>query len=398
MTSPPSLPSRSMSLVWSSFFGSALGRRALFLCAPLFCLWGLSASLTSSWASSALVASIYSLTIFLGVAVFMAINGVTGARWWHPIRETFVSLADVFLVPLCVTFLVIALGFSSLYPWSHPEHALHPLIAAKSSWLSTPFFFLRAIAVGAVWFFIYRALRRRVLHVSSLGVYKLMSISALFLILFALSFMVAYVDWVMSLSPEWFSTMFGVYGFAGAFQSGIAVVSIATLFREPTTPSAQQIAIRHDLGKLLFAISVFWAYIWFSQFMLIWYSNISEETFYFEQQLAQHWSFFFYANLVLNFVLPFALLMSEHAKKNRKILMIVSFIVLIGHWVDTFLLIGTPSQTSVFSIFPSILSSVIVFVIFFFFNKFQFSSPSSSSPTTPLPPSPSPAFESAPAP
>ena len=152
------------------------------------------------------------------------------------------------------------------------------------------------------------------------------------------------VDWLMSLQPHWYSTIFGVYNFAGLFLSGLAVIVLLVVTRRELGPLSGRVgeAHLHDLGKLLFAFSTFWMYIWFCQYMLIWYSNIPEEAVYFVPRITGPWRALFVANVLLNWVLPFTLLLSQRAKKNPKVLFRVALILLAGRWLDLYLMIAPP--------------------------------------------------------
>jgi len=158
---------------------------------------------------------------------------------------------------------------------------------------------------------------------------------------FSVTFTLASVDWIMSLEPMWSSTIFGVYNFAGLFESGLAAIILAALWLERQGPLRGVLTEEHlhDLGKLLFAFSTFWAYIWFSQYMLIWYTNIPEETTYFLRRLHGVWLALFLANVVLNWVVPFAVLLRRDAKRMRRVLGLVAAVVLVGRLLDLYLMI-----------------------------------------------------------
>jgi hypothetical protein len=159
-----------------------------------------------------------------------------------------------------------------------------------------------------------------------------------FLIFFAVSSSIAAWDWVMSIDTHWFSTMFGWYVFASWWVTALAMITLIV----SSLKSAGYLKVvdsnhLHDLGKFVFAFSIFWTYIWFGQFLLIYYANIPEETVYFiERMTTSPYSWIFYANLILNFVLPFLLLMTRDAKRQISTLQLVCPIIIIGHWLDFF--------------------------------------------------------------
>jgi hypothetical protein len=163
----------------------------------------------------------------------------------------------------------------------------------------------------------------------------------LFVPVFAVTFSLFAFDWLISLEPEWFSTMFAVYVFAGTFVQGIAAITLATVLLRARRPLDTFVSGRqlHDLGKMLFAFSTFWAYIWAAQYLLIWYGNIPDEISHFVSRTNGPWLYLFAANFLVNWVVPFIVLLSARAKQTPKILIAVSMLLLAGHWLDLYLLI-----------------------------------------------------------
>jgi Ni/Fe-hydrogenase subunit HybB-like protein len=204
-------------------------------------------------------------------------------------------------------------------------------------------FLARALVVLVVWLGLGTLLRNRLAGVDDPASRRRFARAcAVFLVLLAPTISVASWDWAMSLQPEWSSTMFAVYGFAGTYLGGIAAVTLIALRQDEREGLRARLAdgARHDLGKLLFAFSLFWAYIWFCQYLLIWYSNLPEETPYYAARLSGGWSTLFWLNPILNFAVPFVVLMSERAKKSRTALVQVSIVVLLGRWIDSYLNVG----------------------------------------------------------
>jgi len=164
-------------------------------------------------------------------------------------------------------------------------------------------------------------------------------LSAVFCFFFAVMNSVSTWHWVMSTEPHWYSTLYGWYLFASSLVSGIAVMTILLIFlkRAGYLPRVNANHF-HDLGKFLFAFSIFWTYLWFSQHMLIWYANIPEETIHFDYLYKNH-RFLFFFSLFLNFLMPLLVLMSRDAKRNLNTLLFISCVILVGHWIDFFLMI-----------------------------------------------------------
>ncbi len=300
------------------------------------------------WAG-VLTAGVFGVNLAIGGAILLAINSVAGARWWLSFRHVSVSLARTLPAPAVALALALVLGLAALYPWARPG-AMDPatpvghLLSKKAVWLNESFFLARAVVIFILWFGFIAAFTSRLTAIRQEGPARerdLVRTSAVFIMVFALTCSVAAWDWTMSLEPAWFSTMFGVYHFAGIFQGGIAAVIVLVHLAirwkalAPISP-----AQRHDLGKLLFAFSAFWAYIWFCQFMLIWYSNLPEETEHYVRRMAHGWTLIFYLNPIFNFVFPFVLLLGTAAKKHTATLVQVASVVILGRWLDAYLMVA----------------------------------------------------------
>lgn len=275
---------------------------------------------------------------------FIAVNEVTRGVWFAPIRRTAEALAA--MMPFAgIAMALVLIGIHFIYEWAHVEVVANdPVLQEKTGWLNVPFFLFRAVVYYALWIFFSRKILGLCRKWDESGDFavrdKLRAWSAVFLIVMALSLSLASFDFILSLEPHWFSTIFGVYNFARMFQSGICFLIVTCLllrrlgvFQNIFTPDRQ-----HNLGIYLFAFSIFWMYIWFSQYMLIWYSHIPEETFWYVHRHHTSWGAVSIANIVLNWGLPFFALLSIPSKKKTFILLPVALFVLVGHWVDlTFL-------------------------------------------------------------
>jgi len=319
---------------------------ALAIVGAVTAVVGVSAAPERLWASWLLVS--YGIVgVGLAGLCFVAIHYTTGASWSVAVRRVAEALAATLLLGL-VLLAVVLLQRPQLYSWMNSGSLGSPADAAlafKRFWLSRPFFLARAAAYAAIWMLFALAIRwcsrRQDRDGDPRWTRTNVRLSAAFLVVFAVSFTLASVDWVMSLEPLWFSTIFGVYNFAGLFQSGLAAIILVALWLERRGPLRNVLNDEHlhDLGKLLFAFSVFWVYIWFSQYMLIWYTNIPEETTYFLRRLHGQWHTLFIANVVFNWLVPFVALLRRDAKRNRRTLGIVAGIVLLGRWLDLYLMI-----------------------------------------------------------
>ncbi|MEL7006844.1 MAG: hypothetical protein AAFN93_29585 [Bacteroidota bacterium] len=195
--------------------------------------------------------------------------------------------------------------------------------------------------------------------------------SAIFLVVFAVSSSIASWDWIMSIDTHWFSTMFGWYVFASWWVSGLALTAfIAVLLKDKGYLSIVDANHIHDIGKFMFAFSIFWTYVWFSQFLLIYYAHIPEETIYFvERWKSDEYSSLFFLNIILNFLLPFLVLMTRDAKRHSRFIKVIAPVILIGHWLDFYLMVtpGTLKENGGFGFLEFgvmfIYSGAFIFVV-----------------------------------
>jgi len=299
-----------------------------------------------------LLAAYYLLGIGLAGALFLAIQYVSNAGWSVAIRK--VPEAMIATLPVAaIAMLVLVFGIHNLYEWSHEEVvAVDKLLQAKSWWLNVPGFTVRLVVFVGLWlllaFSLVRVSRQRDQN-GDLGLLRRAKRnSSIFLVVFALSFTLASMDWIMSIEPHWYSTIFGIYSFAGVFQSGLAALAIFAIMLRRLGPLEGVLSEEHlhDLGKLIFAFSTFWMYIWFSQYMLIWYSNIPEEAVYLVHRQEGSWAIFTVLNVVFNWVIPFVVLLPKWTKRNEGVLLKVGIIILIGHWIDLYWMILPPFMTT----------------------------------------------------
>ncbi len=166
-------------------------------------------------------------------------------------------------------------------------------------------------------------------------------LSGLFLVVFPFSFSVVAIDWLMSLDPHWSSTIFGLYNIIGMFSASVAAISVVVVLlrRKEVFPHIDGDHL-HDLGKLLFGFSTVWAYLWFSQYLLVWYSNIPEENTHYVSRLTGGIAVLFFLNFLLGWVIPFVLLLGRNGKRSEKTLLTASIVVLTGRWLDLHLLVA----------------------------------------------------------
>jgi hypothetical protein len=277
-------------------------------------------------------------------AVFIAIQHVSGGGWATLFRRVPEAMT-AYLPAGAAAMAVLFLGVPTLYPWAGP-HA-DELIRGKEAFLTESGFRIRAALWLAAWILLSRRLVANSRAQDESGdvatTRSSVRLSAVFLVVFAATFSLAAIEWLMSLEPRWYSTIYPWYVFSGVFVQGLAVLTLLVLYsrRGGLFPELNQHHL-HDLGKLLFAFSSFWAYLWFSQYLLIWYSNIPEETVHYAARLRGTWKILFWANPLVNFVAPFIMLLSAKAKSRERTLGAACAVIVLGHVLDAYLLVMPP--------------------------------------------------------
>jgi hypothetical protein len=272
----------------------------------------------------------------VGASFFLAFHAVTGARWSRPLLPAARKLAGT--LPLtAVAAGAVAVAGLFCYPWAHGEATHGATFWFKNAWLSPGFFIGRSAVYVVIWAIVGRWMSS---SRSGAGVAR----SALALVLLGLSVSFAGFDWIMSLEPLWFSTMFGVYQFAGVFVSALAALVVLTAWVKRIGAGCEHAGENqlHDLGKLVFGFSCFWMYIWFSQYMLIWYVNIPEESVYFIRRTQGLWWPLTLLNLALNWGIPFFALLPRPAKRSWRVMVRISLVILAGRWLDLYLMVLPP--------------------------------------------------------
>jgi hypothetical protein len=300
-----------------------------------------SAQFFHSWLASA----IYWLSISLGALFFVLLHYLVGAKWSVVLRRLAENLASP-LIFLAICMAVILFGLKELFHWADPEIvATDHLLQGKAGYLNQTFFIIRMVGYFLIWIVLWRFLFSGSLKQDTQPSAKLTKrmriISAPGMFLFALTLTFASFDWMMSLDAHWYSTIFGVYIFSGSFLSAIAFLSIAVVALRSRGYFKGMVTGEHfhDLGKLMFAFVIFWGYMAFSQYFLIWYGNIPEETVWFLHRWEGSWKTVSLIIVFGHFVIPFFALFPQTPKKNPVFLVVVSVWLLIVHRIDIYWLV-----------------------------------------------------------
>lgn len=295
---------------------------------------------------------------FMGIGLlatfFMALQYAAEAAWSAAVKRVYEAVSSFLPVGSIIIFLILLAGqlhLHNLYEWMDPDvidkssTKYDAVIADKYAYFTPWFFWLRTLAYLVIWNLFQRGFIKRSLEEDIQGGtaihYKNITKGALFLVLFAVTSSTSSWDWMMSLDVHWFSSIYGWYAFAGMWISAMITIILFVIYlkHKGYLPQVNDSHI-HDLGKWVFAVSFLWSYLWFCQFMLIWYTNIPNEAIYFQERLNDFgymilmWTMFF-----INFLFPMILLMSRDSKRNYFFLVFVGCIIFVGHWLDVFIMV-----------------------------------------------------------
>ncbi|PTX63853.1 quinol:cytochrome c oxidoreductase quinone-binding subunit 2 [Kordia periserrulae] len=332
------------------------------------------------------VAAFFFMMIALGVLAFYAIQRAAQAGW-SPLLFRVMEGIGAYIIPGTIIIIaLIVLSFPSLhlnhlFHWMDPdlidktnELKYDKLTDGKSGWLNTTAFLVRAIIYSTIWI-VYSILSRRFSvkqdnSNDNSNFKKNFRLAAVFLVLFLISESMMSWDWIMSFDHHWFSTLFGWYVFASMFVSGITVIALITIYlKSRGYLEYVNDSHLHDLAKFMFGISIFWTYLWFSQFMLIWYSNIPEEVTYFITRIDDY-TLPFFGMLGLNLIFPLLILMNSDFKRLNWIIVIAGIVILFGHYLDVFNMVMPATVGAQWSLGLAEVGAILLFLGLFIFVVF----------------------------
>ncbi|MCP9198679.1 quinol:cytochrome C oxidoreductase [Gramella sp. GC03-9] len=325
------------------------------------------------------VAAFFFFMISLGVLAFYAIQYAAQAGW-SPVLFRVMEAITAYLLPGgLIVFVILALSglhLNHLFIWMDPEVVAHDeIIQNKTAYLNVPFFLIRAAIYLGGWVLFRHLLRKNSIKMDDAtdnSIFKKnFKLAAGFLVFFIVTESMMSWDWIMSLDPHWFSTLFGWFVFASLFVSGITTIALMTIYlKSRGYLEFVNDSHIHDLAKFMFGISIFWTYLWFSQFMLIWYSNIPEEVVYFITRM-EDYPILFWGMIVTNFIFPVLLLMNSDYKRVNWFVVMTGIVILTGHYLNVYVLVMPATVGESWFIGIPEISGVLLFGGLFLFVVFN---------------------------
>jgi len=296
-----------------------------------------------TWANY-LLNNYYFLSIAIGAAFFGAIQYITNSGWSAAFKRIPEAMAAY--IPFAgVFFLIMFFGMHSIFEWTHEEVLLHDeLIQHKSPYLNIPFFFIRVIVFFAAWTILSKILRKFSLKEDEVGglhyFHKSELYSKILIFVIAITFSLFAVDMLLSLDPHWFSTLFAAKSFIAAFLHGSTIIALIVIILNRTgNLDLLNRSHLHDFTRYIFMTSIVWGYFNFSEFMLIWYGNIPEETVWFVERWHGAYKILFFANIILNWAIPFFVLMPRKTSRSKMIIFPVIILLMIGQYTELYYII-----------------------------------------------------------
>lgn len=297
-----------------------------------------------TWASY-LTANYYFLSLSMGAAFFFAIQYISQSGW----SSAFIRIPTAMMswIPFsAIFFIILYFGIHSLYEWSH-EIPDDLLLQHKSPYLNIPFFFIRLLFFFLVWIILALFLRKLSLNednydkgdLNGIGEHftKIEFWSKVFIFSFSVTFTLAAFDWIMSIQPHWYSSIFAFKNVIAAFLHGTSIIALLVfiLNRRGYFPFFNVYHL-HDFARYIFILSIIWGYMWFAQYMIIWYGNIPEETAYYYYRWESGWKIMFYLQIILNWAVPFLVLLPVKTSRNMTVITAVIVVLIIGQYIDLF--------------------------------------------------------------
>jgi len=309
-------------------------------------IFGLITDRQATWANY-LIVNYYFFSIAMGGAFFFVLQSISQSGWSSAFKR--VSEAMMSYIPFAALFfLLLWFGMNDLYQWSHKgTAALDPLVFHKSGYLNIPFFFTRMVIYFLLWIIFIMKLRQLSIREDLTnpadrdGIMFLFGKTELYskilIFILAITFSLSAVDWIMSLEPKWYSTIFALKNMVAAFLHGVSILTLIVfiLYKRGYFPFFNEYHL-HDFARYIFMFSIIWGYFWFAQFMIIWYGNIPEETAYYFVRWKEGWKILFFLEIGLNWFIPFMVLLPVKTSRNMTLITIVIIFLIIGQYIDLY--------------------------------------------------------------
>lgn len=300
-----------------------------------------SGEATRTWANL-LLNNYYFLSVTIGATFWMAMQAITQSGW----SSAYIRIPQAMSNYLIVSFVLWAFmffGIHDLYHWTHPDVVINdPILLHKEPYLNIPFFTVRYLVFFALWIFFTQRIKKlsaqEDIHGGLTYFNKIEFNSKVYIFILAFSFSLFTIDWLMSLDAHWYSTIYAFKKFVMAFYHGITwILAIAIILHKLGYLPSFTKKHMQDFGRYIFALSIVWGYMWLSQYLLIWYANIPEETVYYVPRIMSEYKNFFYAELIINWLFPFLFLMWNRVNSNAAAMLFVVSVLIVGQWVELYM-------------------------------------------------------------
>ncbi len=294
-----------------------------------------------AWANL-LLNNYYFMSVAIGGTFWLAIQYITQSGWSSSYIRIPMAMSNYFIVSM-ILFAIMFFGLHDLYHWSHADVVANdPILQHKAPYLNVPFFAIRYVVFFGLWIYLSQRLKNLSLKEDQIGgldsFTKMETTSKIFIFVFAVTFSLFTIDWIMSLDAHWYSTIYVVKKFIMAFFHGSAIVTAIAIILNKLgyLPMLTKKHV-HDFSRYIWALSLIWGYIWLSQYLLIWYANIPEETIYYVPREMGEYKALFYTELLLNWAFPFFFLMWNRVAKSKNLVLFAVGVLIIGQWVELFM-------------------------------------------------------------
>ncbi len=315
--------------------------------------YGFATDPARSW-NNLLINNMYFISISIGALLFYSLQLITNSAWSAMFQRVPLAMG-VFLLPGALLMLLLYFGLPDIYQWAVPGIAgTDKLIAHKQPFLNVPFYMIRIILYFTMWIALFLVMRRYALRQEKPGhlqsFYKSRYYAKVFIFVATIFFSLAAMDWVMTIDAHWYSTLFGFRAAVTSIYYAVAVIILFILYlnKKGFFPAMNE-AHRHDFARYIFRFSIVFGYLWFMQFLIIWYANIPELTAYYYPRFVGEWQVLFYAEPLINFAIPFVVMMSDVVGRHKVVMPTISILLIFGLWVSLYLQV-MPGSTGVMQV------------------------------------------------